>query len=94
MVSGGRLLLCALVKGLGDAVRRNDELGADRYRRRLRLAVQQFETNPPVREALELLLWASGQWLSTDGVERDENKERIFELSQHIMKALSPSAAG
>jgi len=94
MASGRRLLLYALVKSLGDAVRRNDESGADRYRRRLRLAVKQFTANPPVREALELLLWASGQWLSTDGVERDESKERIFELSRHIMTALSPSTAG
>jgi hypothetical protein len=34
--SGKRLLLYALVKGLGDAVRRNDQSAAKRYRRRLR----------------------------------------------------------
>jgi hypothetical protein len=94
MASGRRLLLYALVKGLGDAVRRNDESGADRYRRRLRLVVEQFEANPPVREALELLLWASGRWLTTDIVQREESKEEIFKLSQHVMKLLSPPAAG
>ena len=31
--SGKRLLLYALVKGLGDAVRRNDQSTAKRYRR-------------------------------------------------------------
>jgi hypothetical protein len=38
--SGKRLLLYALVKGLGDAVRRNDQSAAKRYRRRLRLATR------------------------------------------------------
>jgi hypothetical protein len=40
--SGKRLLLYALVKGLGDAVRRNDQSAARRYRRRLRLATEQI----------------------------------------------------
>jgi hypothetical protein len=47
---GRRLLLYALVKGLGDAVRRNDKSVADRYRRRLRLIAKEFEANPPIRE--------------------------------------------
>jgi hypothetical protein len=38
--SGKRLLLYAPVKGLGDAVRRNDPSAAKRYRRRLRLATE------------------------------------------------------
>jgi hypothetical protein len=92
MASGRRLLLYAMVKGLGDAVRRNDEWVAYRYRRRLRLVFEQFDANPQVREALELLLWASGRWLTTDVVTRDESKEQIFELSQHVMKLLSPPA--
>ena len=40
--SGERVLLYALVKGLGDAVRRNDQPAAKRYRRRLRLATEQI----------------------------------------------------
>jgi hypothetical protein len=83
---GRRLLLYALVKGLGDAVRQNDNSVADRYRRRLRLIAKEFDANPPVRDALELLLWASEQWFTTDVVERTENKERVLELTEHIME--------
>jgi hypothetical protein len=35
MTSAKRLLLQALLSGLGDAVRSNDELAADRYHRRI-----------------------------------------------------------
>lgn len=45
--SGKRLLLYALVKGLGDAVRRNDQSAAKRYRRRLRLATEQIAADDP-----------------------------------------------
>ena len=40
--SGNRLLLRALVKGLGEAVRRNDQSAAERYRGRLRLAADRL----------------------------------------------------
>ena len=46
--SGKRLLLSALVKGLGDAVRRNDQSAAERYRGRLRLAAEQIAADDPV----------------------------------------------
>ena len=85
---GRRLLLYALVKGLGDAVRRNDKSVADRYRRRLRLIAKEFEANPRIRDMLERLLWATDQWFTTDVVERDENKERVLELTAHIMQIL------
>jgi hypothetical protein len=62
MASPQRLLLHALLSGLGDAVRRNDAAAADRYHRRIRLIAGHFETNPPVSDALERLLSASGQW--------------------------------
>jgi hypothetical protein len=45
--SGKRLLLYALVKGLGDAARRNDQSAAKRYRRRLRLATEQIAADDP-----------------------------------------------
>jgi hypothetical protein len=82
---GRRLLLNTLVKGLGDAVRRNDKSVADRYRRRLRLIAKKFEANPPIRDMLERLLWATDRWFTTDVVERDENKERVLELTERIM---------
>jgi hypothetical protein len=85
---GRRLLLHALVKGLGDAVRRNDKSVADRYRRRLRLIAEEFDANPPVRDTLEPLLWATDRWFTTDVVECEENKERVLELTERIMEIL------
>ena len=60
---GKRLLLYALVKGLGDAVRLNDQSAAERYRRRLRLASEQFAADDPVQGILERLLSISGLWV-------------------------------
>jgi hypothetical protein len=85
---GRRLLLYALVKGLGDAVRRNDKSVADRYHRRLRLIAKEFEANPRIRDMLKRLLWAADQWFTTDVIERDENKERVLELTERIMRFL------
>ena len=61
--SGKRLLLYALVKGLGDAVRRNDQSAAKRYRRRLRLATEQIAADDQVQDALKKLLLISGRWV-------------------------------
>jgi len=85
---GRRLLLHALVKGLGDAVRRNDKSVADRYRRRLRLIAEEFDANPPVCDTLERLLWATDRWNTTDVVECEENKERVLELTERVMEIL------
>ena len=62
--SGNRLLLCTLVKGLGDAVRRDDPSAAQRYRRRLRLATEQISADVPVHDVFERLLYTSGQWVA------------------------------
>jgi hypothetical protein len=51
--SGKRLLLYALVKGLGDAARRNDQSAAKRYHRRLRLASEQIASDDPVQTPLK-----------------------------------------
>jgi hypothetical protein len=53
--SGRRLCFTPLVKG-GDAVRRNDQSAAERYRRRLRLTTEQIAADDPVQDALEKLL--------------------------------------
>ena len=84
MASTQRLLLQALLMGLGDAVRRNDELAADRYHRRLRMIAPHFDTNPLISDALEHLLSASGRWLATKA-ERYEAHQQVLENIQHVM---------
>jgi hypothetical protein len=85
MASPQRLLLQALLVGLGDAVRRNDESAADRYHRRLRMiARQHFDTNPLISDALEHLLSASGRWLATKAAERHEADRQVLEHIQCV----------
>jgi hypothetical protein len=88
MASTNRLLLHALLKGMGNAVRRNDEAAADRYHRRIRLIARHFETNAPVSEALERLLRASSQWLATNVAERYEAEQQVLELIEPVMDLL------
>ena len=85
MASPQRLLLQALLVGLGDAVRRNDESAADRYHRRLRMiARQHFDTNPLISDALEHLLPASVRWLATKAAERYEADRQVLEHIQCV----------
>ena len=102
--SGKRLLLYALVKGLGDAVRRNDQSAAKRYRRRLRLATEQIAADDPVQDALKKLLLISGQWVVAPVVtmspkgegserylyrsDRDEPKQQMLELIERVIGLL------
>jgi hypothetical protein len=88
MTSPQRLLLRALLSGLGDAVRRNDESAADRYHRRIRLIAGHFDTNPRTSDALERWLSASGQWLATDVAERYEAEQQVLELIEPVMDLL------
>jgi hypothetical protein len=88
MASTNRLLLHALLTGLGDAVRRNDEAAADRYHRRISLIAEHFETNAPISEALERLLRASSQWLATNAAERYEAEQQVLELIEPVMDLL------
>ena len=83
-----RLLLQALLKGLGDAVRRNDGSAADRYRRRLGMIAQHFDTNPPVSDALEQLLSVSGLWLATKVAERYETEQQVLGLIERVVQLL------
>ena len=80
MASTQRLLLQALLMGMGDAVRRNDESAADRYRRRLAMIARHFDTNPSISDALERLVSASGRWLATKTAERYEAGQQVLEL--------------
>jgi hypothetical protein len=101
---GKRLLLYALVKGLGDAARRNDQSAAKRYRRRLRLATEQIAADDPVQDALKKLLLISGQWVVAPVVTmspkgerseryvyrsgRDEPKQQMLELIERVIGLL------
>jgi hypothetical protein len=101
--NGKRLLLYALVKGLGDAVRRNDQSAAKRYRQRLRLATEQIAADDPVQDALEKLLLISGRWVVSpvvimspkgEGSERyvyrsdREPKQQMLELIERVIGLL------
>jgi hypothetical protein len=88
MASTNRLLLHALLNGLGDAVHRNDEAAADRYHRRISLIAGHFETNASVSDALERLLSASGHWLATKTAERYEAGQRVLELIEPVVDLL------
>ena len=88
MVSTQRLLLQALLTGIGDAVRRNDESAADRYHRRLGMIARHFDTNPPVSDALERLLSTSGQWLATNVAERYEAEQQVLEHIERVRSLL------
>jgi hypothetical protein len=85
MTSTQRLLLQALLMGMGDAVHRNDGSTADRYRRRLGMIARHFDTNPLVSDALEHLLSASGHWLATKAAERYQSEQQVLEHIQRVM---------
>jgi hypothetical protein len=88
MDSPQRLLLHALLSGLGNAVRRNDGSAADRYHRRIRQIAGHFDTNPAVSEALEQLLSASSQWLETKVAERSEAEQQVLQLMERVTELL------
>ena len=83
MASPQRLLLRALLNGLGDAVSRNDGAAADRYHRRLGMIAPHFDTNPSVSDALERLLWASSKWSATNVAERYNAGQQVLELIEN-----------
>jgi hypothetical protein len=83
-----RFLLSALVKGLADAVRRNDGSAAYRYHRRLGIIAGHFDTNPRISTALERLLSTSAQWLETKVAERYEAEQQVLERIERIVELL------
>jgi hypothetical protein len=88
MDSPQRLLLRALLTGMGDAVRRNDESAGDRYHRRLRGIAPHFDTNPRVSDALERLLSANQRWLALKVAERYETETQVLEHIERVMGLL------
>jgi hypothetical protein len=87
--SGNRLLLRALVKGLGEAVGRNDQSAAERYRGRLRLAAEQIAADDPVRDALGRLLLISGLWIAATAADRDDTKQQMLEVIERVIWLLT-----
>jgi hypothetical protein len=88
-VGGNRLLLRTLVKGLSDAVRRDDPSAAERYCRRLCLATEQIAADDPVYEVLETLLRISSQWVVAATVDRGETKQRMLEIIERVIGLLT-----
>jgi hypothetical protein len=82
--SGKRLLLSALVKGLGEAVRCNDQSAAERYRGRLRLAAEQIAADDPVRDALGRLLLLSGLWIAAAAADRVTPRSKCLKSSNAL----------
>jgi len=87
--SGKRLLLNVLLKGLADAIRRNDRSTAERYRRRLRLIAEQIGADEPVQDALKKLLLVSGLWVEATEVDRDETTHQLLELIDRVIGLLT-----
>jgi hypothetical protein len=88
--SGKRLLLSALVKGLGEAVRCNDQSAAERYRGRLRLAAEQIAADDPVRDALGRLLLLSSLWIGAAAADRDDDtKQQMLEVIERVIWLLT-----
>jgi hypothetical protein len=83
-----RFLLYALVKGLADAVRRNDRAATYRYHLRVGIIARQFDTNPRISSVLERLLSASAQWSATKVAERYEAEQQVLERIERIMELL------
>ncbi len=88
MASSQRLLLQALLKGLGKAVHGNDGSTADRYHRRIRIIAPHFDTNPAVGDALKRLLSASARWSATNVAERYEAEQQVLELIERTTELL------
>jgi hypothetical protein len=59
--------------------RRNDRSTAERYRRRLRLAVEQV-ADEPVQDALKRVLLVSGLWIKAAEIDRDETAQQMLKL--------------
>jgi hypothetical protein len=83
-----RFLLYALVKGLADAVRRNDGAAAYRYHVRVGIIARQFDTNPRISATLERLLSASAQWSATKVAERYEAEQQVVERIERIERIM------
>ena len=86
---GKRLLLRVLLKGLADAVRRNDLAAVQRYCVRLRSSAEQPADDGLVEDAVEKLLTASSLWIGSAEAERDEAKQQMLEVIDRVISLLT-----
>jgi hypothetical protein len=84
-----RLLLRVLLKGLADAIHRNDRSTAERYRRRLRLTAEQIAADESVQSALKRVLLVSRLWIEAAEVDRDETMQQLLKLIDRVIGLLT-----
>ena len=87
--SGKWLLLNVLLKGLADAIRRNDRSTAGRYHRRLRLTAEQIAADELVQDALKRVLLVSGLWVEAAEVDRNETTQQLLKLIDRVIGLLT-----
>jgi hypothetical protein len=87
--SGKRLLLNVLLRGLADAVRRNDLAAAERYCERLRSTAEQLAVDGSVQNAVEKLLLASGLWTESAEADRNEARQQMLEVIDRVISLLT-----
>jgi hypothetical protein len=83
-----RLLLRVVLKGLADAIRRNDRSTAERYHRRLRLTAEQIAADELVQDALKRVLLVSGLWVEAAEVDRNETTQQLLKLIDRVIGLL------
>lgn len=83
-----RLLLGVLLKGLADAIHRNDRSTAERYHRRLRLTAEQIAADELVQDALKRVLLVSGLWVEAAEVDRNETTQQLLKLIDRVIDLL------
>jgi hypothetical protein len=79
----------AMLRGLADAVRRNDLSAAGRYCERLRLSAEQLAADEPLQNALEKLLLASGLWIKAAEADRNEARQQMLEVINRVTGLLT-----
>jgi hypothetical protein len=84
-----RLLLRVVLKGLADAIRRNDRSTAERYHRRLRLTAEQIAADELVQDALKRVLLVSGLWVEAAEVDRNETTQQLLKLIDRVIGLLT-----
>ena len=87
--SSKRLLLNVLLRGLADAVRRNDLAAVERYCVRLRSSTEEFADDGLVENAVEKLLTASGLWMGSAEADRNEAKQQMLEVIDRVIRLLT-----
>jgi hypothetical protein len=84
-----RLLIRVLLKGLADAIHRNDRSAAERYRRRLRLTAEQIAADQSVQDALKRVLLVSRLWIEAADVDRKETTQQLLKLIDRVIGLLT-----